>query len=733
MSSIILDSVLKSLEVFMSESAVSLNPTYVTSWADNGVSFIEGNSEGSLNGTSFVTIVGAPSASTRRIIKKIIVYNCDSSDVTITIQLNYSSSYYKLFTYTIAPNNSYEWPAGFGSGGAGVISVQNKTGIVTLNPDDFNDSVTTHKFTSEIEITKLAGIEDNANHYVHPLSHPESILALTDIETNNATTDRHGFLPKLSGNISDVLRGDGTIGGIDGYDWVKEGQIQGLCSGLIANLPFDVVPITITKSYTIGCVDIAACKGFYNDHTGVSGSYGIVNFAGAVNVPVVDFGINHIALHKSGIINISIVRQNIDDYVYLGYVWVYDGGLYVKTVDQVINSPQLATHLFGRIDDIFRLVFKSLLASGCAISEKSGPNFLELWMTEGTGYSCLQRVDLSQTDQFTKIYTFLGLVIVNTDNLNHVDTLNYNDDVLTPGLVEMDTNYWKKDIIRLEMPTGKLYYQYGQGEYASEEEALLAPFPTNWEDITLETASIYLATIVCKKGDTSIASRIRSITPNLQRIFGYGTRGTGAALTTADVISSTNKRYVTDANLTVINDTSGINTGDSSTPAETVQSIGELIYTSGSHTMTDPDMFAVCSVSGSPILQYIDWYALKNDLRTFFDQFYFQENAETIGDIIYMASPSPLEDNDYIPFSDESNGGYLKHIYWVDVKILLKDFFDAVYEPIGGVESSVVSSKLLQTQDVTITADYGAIVPDYYEITDGYFLEILVNSVFQID
>ena len=41
----------------------------------------------------------------------------------------------------------------------------------------------------------------------------------------------------------------------------------------------------------------------------------------------------------------------------------------------------------------------------------------------------------------------------------------------------------------------------------------------------------------------------------------------GADATTADVADSTNKRYVTDANLTVIGDTSGVNTGDNATNA----------------------------------------------------------------------------------------------------------------------------------------------------------------------
>jgi len=40
----------------------------------------------------------------------------------------------------------------------------------------------------------------------------ETGLSLSDYTTNDATVSAHGFLPKLSGSVSDVLRGDGTYG-----------------------------------------------------------------------------------------------------------------------------------------------------------------------------------------------------------------------------------------------------------------------------------------------------------------------------------------------------------------------------------------------------------------------------------------------------------------------------------------------------------------------------------------
>jgi len=44
----------------------------------------------------------------------------------------------------------------------------------------------------------------------------EADLNLSDITTANSTAAQHGLLPKLSGNSTDVLKGDGTFGGIAG-------------------------------------------------------------------------------------------------------------------------------------------------------------------------------------------------------------------------------------------------------------------------------------------------------------------------------------------------------------------------------------------------------------------------------------------------------------------------------------------------------------------------------------
>jgi hypothetical protein len=73
----------------MSGAAATTNPDFVAAWSDDtGTSFTEGSTDGALNGASQVTLVAAPAASTRRIIKTIYIENKDTAAVTITVTYN---------------------------------------------------------------------------------------------------------------------------------------------------------------------------------------------------------------------------------------------------------------------------------------------------------------------------------------------------------------------------------------------------------------------------------------------------------------------------------------------------------------------------------------------------------------------------------------------------------------------------------------------------------------------
>jgi hypothetical protein len=83
---IVLDTTSKSITIVMSGAAATTNPSFTAAYADNnGTTFTEGANDGVLNGTTPVTVVAAPAASTRRIINTITVENNDTAAVTITV------------------------------------------------------------------------------------------------------------------------------------------------------------------------------------------------------------------------------------------------------------------------------------------------------------------------------------------------------------------------------------------------------------------------------------------------------------------------------------------------------------------------------------------------------------------------------------------------------------------------------------------------------------------------
>lgn len=91
--------------------------------------------------------------------------------------------------------------------------------------------------------------------------------------------------------------------------------------------------------------------------------------------------------------------------------------------------------------------------------------------------------------------------------------------------------------------------------------------------------------------------------------------------------------YVTDAEKVVIGNTSGTNTGDSATPAETTTTIGALIGGAADATPNDTD-FVATSLTAAGILKKITWTNVKAFLKTYFDTLYLGLAGGTLtGDI----------------------------------------------------------------------------------------------------
>jgi hypothetical protein len=108
MKTLVLDGTAISIQVAMSTSAATTNPTFVATYADNaGSGITEGATDGQLNGSTDVTVVPAPTGSNRRIIKDITIYNGDSAAVTVFVKYDNNATQRTLAKVTLAVGDTW--------------------------------------------------------------------------------------------------------------------------------------------------------------------------------------------------------------------------------------------------------------------------------------------------------------------------------------------------------------------------------------------------------------------------------------------------------------------------------------------------------------------------------------------------------------------------------------------------------------------------------------------------
>jgi hypothetical protein len=139
MSTLVLDSTTKTIQAVMSGVAATTNPDFTASYADSTTnSLVEGANDGALTGTSPVTIVAAPAASTRRVIKSITIQNRDTAAVTVTISYNNNGTLRTLAKVTLMANDTWTTDGTFDTYGSlktsfGTIDLTSQvTGILPI-------------------------------------------------------------------------------------------------------------------------------------------------------------------------------------------------------------------------------------------------------------------------------------------------------------------------------------------------------------------------------------------------------------------------------------------------------------------------------------------------------------------------------------------------------------------------------------------------------------------------
>jgi hypothetical protein len=130
---LVLNATNKTIKVSMAAPAATTNPGFAAAWADNNsTSFIEGASDGALNGISDVTVIAAPAASTRRIVKKIMIENCDTAAVTITVKYDNNGTQRILAKTTLAVGDTWSFEGVYDGNGNFKTAVSNTATAIVV-------------------------------------------------------------------------------------------------------------------------------------------------------------------------------------------------------------------------------------------------------------------------------------------------------------------------------------------------------------------------------------------------------------------------------------------------------------------------------------------------------------------------------------------------------------------------------------------------------------------------
>lgn len=192
----------------------------------------------------------------------------------------------------------------------------------------------------------------------------------------------------------------------------------------------------------------------------------------------------------------------------------------------------------------------------------------------------------------------------------------------------------------------------------------------------------------------------------------------GDTILTAYLANSTNKNLVTDAQLTIIGNTSGTNSGN-----ETTTTTGALI--SGATEKTTPvdaDMVGLMDSAASNVLKKLSWSNIKATLKTYFDTLYkptftnntaFNQNFETSTTNIKMNGSVSVGSSSNIPRAD--------HVHATDTTRANTDLSNL------STAGKVIASSYPMPSNTSTSVTLGASGSTYTATVDG-FLTINKNG-----
>ena len=247
-----------------------------------------------------------------------------------------------------------------------------------------------------------------------------------------------------------------------------------------------------------------------------------------LNQTVTNTQYNYIAIFYDGSLNISTTEQIGNQYIRIGHIFK---NATTGIITTLWPTPENIGDYQHKNNEFVKDVFGTIISSGFLVTEQANPDYLKLSISAGDLYSKLSPFTYGVKTSFLKLMntTDKGLTVDFVNNNSIIDTNVWCDPTkpYATALTTMTTNYWAMAMVITSIGGG-IFYIYPQAEYSTVDAAKLAILPSAAQ-LTADGNAL-LATIVFKKGDTSIANRIADIRPIMSRAFGTATELAGGSV-----------------------------------------------------------------------------------------------------------------------------------------------------------------------------------------------------------